>query len=166
MGVIANWSLLYRMLTNTLLMEIETYHEIDLSANSLTLRTKYLHASWKKKIIKIEGGVMWGWGPSDPRREIRTSVHRSPPKLICHINDQSAIFNKIPAHPGLLRPLPMPRNLNIEFLNFSFIYLVYPRIKRNIPVSEVGYLVRGFKASLRELWDRDISRRTAESNRY
>ena len=49
MGVIANWSLLYRMLTNTLLMEIETYHEIDLSANSLTLRTEYLHASWKKK---------------------------------------------------------------------------------------------------------------------
>ena len=40
------------MLTNTLLMEIETYHvtyQIDLSANSLTLRTKYLHAFWKKK---------------------------------------------------------------------------------------------------------------------
>ena len=32
----------------------------------------------------------------------------------------------------------MPRNLNIEFLNFSFLYLAYPRIKSNVPVSGIS----------------------------
>ena len=40
MRVIADCPLIYHMLTSILLMEIETYHEIDLAVNYLTLWTK------------------------------------------------------------------------------------------------------------------------------
>ena len=40
MRVISDCPLIYHMLTSILLMEIETYHEIDLAVNYLTLWTK------------------------------------------------------------------------------------------------------------------------------